>query len=466
MAFLNSAGLLNMGADAVKTASANQVTQESQASGSDEFAQALRKQMQQNSKPVLPVANKAEAPKPTAADKAQPPQPSGTNNTTSAKSEDGASNTVSNQPDEQKSAETTASTDADKTQAEDHPNIAKEPVVNETPQERKKRLLAELAANDQPSTGISPWMQTMIAMRPAATSDVQPKGEIAGDVTIDTGAATVTDKPLLPVTAENTLPLENEALAKTTSNPVPTAPVATAGAEDKGIDFKQVLAENPQASAGKESVGLPETMVNAKLMAESGQEAGRATTVFSGTRGTELQADVLNLASQPAAQALSNSQWLNAAGVTQASNVMMSQVAAPFGNERWQTAMNQHVMNMVSSGDDLASLTLSPPDLGPIQVVLKVDNQSVNTSFITDNPLVRQALEDGMQDLRDRMQSQGLQLGQTFVGDGQQAQQHFEQQTARQGTSSSLGTTAESDAVAPQTAVKTTVARGLVDTFV
>lgn len=466
MAFLNSAALLNVGTDAVKTASANQVTQESQASGSDEFAQALRKQMQQNSKPVLPVANKAEAPKPSAPDKPQSSQPAG--NTNTVKSDDGSAKAATNQQDEQTSAEAPASADTDNTQADAANVVAKEPAVNETPQERKKRLLAELAANDQPPAGISPWMQTMIAMRPAATGDVQPKAEVASDVTIETVAATVTDKPSLTETTENGLPLDNEAMTKTTSTPVPTgSPVATAGAqEDKGVDFKQLLADTPQASAGKESTGLPETMVNAKLMAESGQDAGRIASAFSETRSAETQTDILNLASQPAAQVLSNSQWLNAAGVNQASNVMMSQIAAPFGNERWQTAMNQHVMNMVSSGDDLASLTLSPPDLGPIQVVLKVDNQSVNTSFITDNPLVRQALEDGMQDLRDRMQSQGLQLGQTFVGDGQQAQQHFEQQTTRQGNASSVGATAESEAVAPQTAVKTTVARGLVDTFV
>lgn len=466
MAFLNSAALLNMGADAVKTASANQAKQESQASGSDEFAQALRKQIQQNSKPALPVASKAEASKPSAADKTQPSQPTG--NTNAVKSDDDSAKAASNQQEEQKSTEAPASAETDNTPAEAANIVTKEPAVNETPQERKKRLLAEMAAaNDQPAAGISPWMQTMIAMRPATTGDAQSKAQVASDIAGDVSTITATDKQLLPETTDNALPLDNEAMTKTTSTPVLTGPVSTAGAqEDKGVDFKQLLADTPQASVGKDSTELPETMVNARLMTESNQDTSRVAAALSEARSAGVQPDVLNLASQPAAQALSNSQWLNAAGVTQASNVMMSQVAAPFGNERWQTAMNQHVMNMVSSGDDLASLTLSPPDLGPIQVVLKVDNQSVNTSFITDNPLVRQALEDGMQDLRERMQSQGLQLGQTFVGDGQQAQQHFEQQTGRQGSQFS-GTTGDADTgAAPQTAVKTTVARGLVDTFV
>jgi len=466
MAFLNSATLLNMGADAVKTASANQVSQDAQSNGSDEFAQALRKQMQQSSKPVIPTANKAtadkvDAPKPEPTKSATAEKAPATPNNT-VKSEDSPQKTAADSSDEHTSAEAAASTE--ETAASATTSNTKDPAdVIETAQERKKRLLADLAANDQLPPGISPWMQTMIAMRPTtAQTDSQPKAELSTD-----GATVTVDSEQLPAVDGNALalPLETEATAKTTPAQIPTGPAVNVEQDDQAADFKQLLAGNAQAETAKESPGISETLVNAKLMAEATGEAGRTTQAFNEMRGADAQADVLNLPQQPAAQALSNSTWLNAAGVAQSSSVAMSQIAAPFGNERWQTAMNQHVMNMVGSGDDVASLTLSPPDLGPIQVVLKVDNQSVNTSFITDNPLVRQALEDGMQDLRERMQSQGLQLGQTFVGDGQQAQQHFEQQTSRQGGQSS-GTAGETDAVLAPQAIKTTVARGLVDTFV
>jgi flagellar hook-length control protein FliK len=462
MAFFNSAALLNTGADAVKTASASQALQEPQNSGSDEFAQALRKQMQQSSKPVIPVSGKAEAPKATSADKTPPSaQPSNSN---TVKNDGDTPKTSSSKQDEQKPAETAATNETEPVQTET--DVLKDTsAVTETPQERKKRLLAELAANDQPPAGISPWMQTMIAMRPAAPSETKSKVELVNDATAEVAGAVTIGKQLLPETATtNTLPQTAEFMEKAPTTSLPAGPAVTTTAEDKGIDFKQVLIDTPQASAGKDAV-LPETLVNAKLMADTSRETSAAAFAIKEGRGTETSAGLLNLASQPVAQALPNSAWLNAAGIAQTTQVAMSQMAVPFGNERWQTAMNQHVMNMVGSGDDVASLTLSPPDLGPIQVVLKVDNQSVNTSFITDNPLVRQALEDGMQDLRDRMQSQGLQLGQTFVGDGQQAQQHFEQQTARDG--GQPAGVAEADGLATaQTAVKTAVARGLVDTFV
>ena len=464
MAFLNSAALMNTGADAVKSASASQALQEPQNSGSDEFAQALRKQMQQTSKPAIPVSSKAETPKATAADKT-PPSSQPSNNSNTVKNDADTPKASSSKQDEQKPAETAATTESVPAQTETE--VLKDTAaVTETPQERKKRLLAELAANDQPPAGISPWMQTMIAMRPSAPAETQPKIALVDDAAAEVASVATIDKQLLPETVTtNPLPQTVESMEKASTTPLPAGPAVPTTAEDKGMDFKQVLSDTPQASAGKDAV-LPETLVNAKLMADTSRETGAAAFAIKEGRGTEVSADLLNLASQPVAQALPNSPWLNAAGIAQTTQVAMSQMAVPFGNERWQTAMNQHVMNMVGSGDDVASLTLSPPDLGPIQVVLKVDNQSVNTSFITDNPLVRQALQDGMQDLRDRMQSQGLQLGQTFVGDGQQAQQHFEQQTTRQGGPSSLGATAESDSAAPQAAVKTTVARGLVDTFV
>jgi len=461
MAFLNSATLLNMGAEAVKTATANQVSQESQANGSDEFAQALRKQMQQSSKPVMPVANKttadkAEAPKPAPTAEQPQPAPAKANSNTS-KSEETAQKAATDNSDEHTSPEPAATTE-DTAAATASTNVKDPAALVETAQERKKRLLADIAANDQLPAGISPWMQTMIAMRPAAAqTENQPKLEVATD-------AVAVEGEQLPGVDAGTLALNSEVADKTTTTvQTPVGPAVTTDQDDQAADFKQLMAGN-QAGTDKEVPGLPETLVNAKLMAEVAGQTGRSAQGLNDIRGADAQADTLNTI-QPAAQALPNSTWLNAAGVAQSSNVVMSQIAAPFGNERWQTAMNQHVMNMVGSGDDVASLTLSPPDLGPIQVVLKVDNQSVNTSFITDNPLVRQALEDGMQDLRDRMQSQGLQLGQTFVGDGQQAQQHFEQQTSRQGGQSS-GTAADTESLVAPQAVKTTVARGLVDTFV
>lgn len=195
----------------------------------------------------------------------------------------------------------------------------------------------------------------------------------------------------------------------------------------------------------------------------------------------DSQNGVIALDGQWSANAASNIGAVNASGVNlgytpvlaaPADNaaVMTSQISVPFSaQERWQDAMHQQVLTMAGNGDEVASLTLSPPDLGPIQVVLKVDNQSVDTSFVTDNPLVRQALEDGLQQLRERMHSQGMQLGATFIGTGQQAQQHFQQQTAHAQSpqSEQHSTLGSADASTESTSKPSLrrIALGQVDTF-
>jgi flagellar hook-length control protein FliK len=63
-------------------------------------------------------------------------------------------------------------------------------------------------------------------------------------------------------------------------------------------------------------------------------------------------------------------------------------------------------------------LTLNPPDLGPLQIELKVENSLATASFTAAQPEVRQALESAMPKLRDMLGEAGIQLGQTSVSAG------------------------------------------------
>lgn len=458
MAILNAANLLNLGAEATKPAVASQ-TALTQNNGADAFAQTLRKQMQQSSKPALPAA-KTETAKP--ANAAQTPTAQSSSGDRAQKTADQQNEAVSN---------TAQTTDAAAQEADG--KAVAENAVTETPQERKKRLLAALADTeataisqtnpDQTTIAISPWMQSMLAMRPqTGNSETTTASAMSLDVQNAKQGELTMQADVSPLTTSTEMAHSTD---KTPPTGIASTDPALAQAKDQSKDFKQLLGDTARTAGPEVPLEMSDTLVNDKLMATM-QETGADRHAFNQLHGAETQSDLMGTSSAlTAAQPLSSQSWMTTAGV--ANNTMvMSQIATPFGNERWQTAMNQHVMNMVSGGDEVASLTLSPPDLGPIQVVLQVDNQSVNTSFVTDNPLVRQALEDGMQDLRDRMQSQGLQLGQTFIGNGQQAQQHFEQQTAQQG-SAAVAARQEAETVsAPQTAVRTTTPLGLVDTFV
>ena len=136
------------------------------------------------------------------------------------------------------------------------------------------------------------------------------------------------------------------------------------------------------------------------------------------------------------------------------------------GKAGWDQAIGQKVVWMVGAGEQSATLTLNPPDLGPLQVVINVQNDKADTTFISDNAEVRQALQDGMSNLRDKMNESGIQLGQANVSSGGQAQQEF-QQTMQNRAASRLDKSApiSHEENAASTKTLTRVANGLVDTF-
>jgi flagellar hook-length control protein FliK len=99
-------------------------------------------------------------------------------------------------------------------------------------------------------------------------------------------------------------------------------------------------------------------------------------------------------------------------------NTPMETITPRVGTTTWGAAISQKIVFMVGSGEQSATLTLNPPDLGPLQVVIKMKNDQVHTSFTSNQPEVRQALETALPQLRDAMTDSGLQLGRTSVSTG------------------------------------------------
>ncbi|HYD95698.1 MAG TPA: flagellar hook-length control protein FliK [Noviherbaspirillum sp.] len=140
------------------------------------------------------------------------------------------------------------------------------------------------------------------------------------------------------------------------------------------------------------------------------------------------------------------------------------------GTPAWDQALGQKVVWMVAGEQQTASLTLNPPDLGPLQVVLNVTNSQANATFIAAQPEVRQALEAAMPKLRDMLGEAGIQLGQASVNSGTPNQQGgFDQQGTQQARGHDR--VGGRDAGTPEPAVRTSRVQpsssglGMVDTF-
>ena len=121
---------------------------------------------------------------------------------------------------------------------------------------------------------------------------------------------------------------------------------------------------------------------------------------------------------------------------------------------------------MVNGEQQSASLTLNPPDLGPLQVELKVANSQATANFTAAQPEVRQALEAAMPKLREMLGEAGIQLGQASVSagtpDNQQGGFEQPQQTSRNAGVMDNGTDTPAQIVRSQSI---SAGQSLVDTF-
>ncbi len=124
---------------------------------------------------------------------------------------------------------------------------------------------------------------------------------------------------------------------------------------------------------------------------------------------------------------------------------------------------------MAAGAQQTASLTLNPPELGPLQVILSLNNSQANATFIAAQPEVRQALEAAMPRLREMLGDAGIQLGQASVNAGNPGQeQGFSQQNndstqhRKKANSDSLSDTALATVLPIPPGTR---GRGMVDTF-
>jgi flagellar hook-length control protein FliK len=143
-------------------------------------------------------------------------------------------------------------------------------------------------------------------------------------------------------------------------------------------------------------------------------------------------------------------------------------LAPSVGSAAWSQALGEKIVWMAAGTQQTASLSLNPPNLGPLQVVINVNNDQATASFFAAQPEVRQALEAALPRLREMMNESGIQLGQATVSAEQQQQQFNEaaNREARRTAAPYPGAAGSGDtAIQSQPVQIRQSGRGLVDTF-
>lgn len=142
------------------------------------------------------------------------------------------------------------------------------------------------------------------------------------------------------------------------------------------------------------------------------------------------------------------------------------------GSKAWDQALSQKVIWMVAGEESSAQLSLNPPDLGPLQIVLSVSDQQIDASFISAHLDVREAIEAAAPKLKEMMDSAGLSLSGFSVSAEAQASQNPFSQNSRARSHIEGGIQSDKqDSVSERLSAsnplnKLTTGNGLVDTFV
>jgi flagellar hook-length control protein FliK len=248
----------------------------------------------------------------------------------------------------------------------------------------------------------------------------------------------------------------------------------SSGTGKRGIGTADLLAgrqaANPAAGPHIKTAADPDA-----ALAASAQDAGarendidfaaamRAQTELRDMRAADAQPNAAATGiAAPSALALNNPQ----AAAGQAADKLTPRVGAP----GWDQALGQKMVWMAAGSQQSATLSLNPPDLGPLQVVLNVTNNHASVNFTAAQPEVRQALEASMPKLRDMLADAGIQLGQTNVSAGTPNHQQggFSEQHQASRTTSRADGVEVSGAETPVRAGRAQIitgGRGMVDTF-
>jgi flagellar hook-length control protein FliK len=177
-------------------------------------------------------------------------------------------------------------------------------------------------------------------------------------------------------------------------------------------------------------VGMPGV-----INGQNGQQALTTTAVNTGNQLTDLLSagvavetsrpvDPANLLSAPRFQGaleVASQQAAQPARLAAEAAVPLkgyaTSVEVPVGQAEWGDKVMGKLSWLTARNMSVAEIHLTPPDMGPMEVKVRVQNDQANITVHAANPVVREQLELNSHRLRDMLGEQGLSLGQFDVSD-------------------------------------------------
>lgn len=139
-------------------------------------------------------------------------------------------------------------------------------------------------------------------------------------------------------------------------------------------------------------------------------------------------------------------------------------INTPVTNQAWADEFSQKIVWVTSQHGQNAELHLNPPQLGPLDVLIKVNGDQATALFTSSHAVVRDAIEQAMPKLREMLADSGIMLGNATVSDQsprEQQTKQTDQQHKREGGRAKMDQTI----LGSGTQVRYGHHQGLVDTF-
>lgn len=291
-----------------------------------------------------------------------------------------------------------------------------------------------------------------------------------------TSTAIVKDKTNVPAPAPAALP--GDMLAKL----APTNTTQGKGLQESLSNGSKKAGETPitTAALGASLQAAENKAISATPLAGVGTSKENTFAVALGALGKDgVKTPQLDLSAtkthmQAVASTAMNSLMQNGMTPVVASqsgptHVLQAVINTPVTDQAWGNDFNQKITWMATQKEQTAELHLNPPNLGPLDVVLKVSGDQATALFTSPHAAVREAVEQALPQLRNMMADNGITLGNAMVSDqspkDQQAWQASQQRKGNGDATGTIDVTAAGGITSSSTAALGRRHEGMVDTF-
>lgn len=355
------------------------------------------------------------------------------------------------------------------------PNAADKPANREPVREPAKQTSAKPVSHEAEAktvkADVAEGEEAVAAAEAAAAATTPVTDMLAFMASMSKPAAAATDAAALPTDAaveagEQPLTALESALENMTGvTTVAADDDAATGASGKGVSLAAGVQRAPVDAAAAQGQGQA-----ANALPEGQQDGAQFQAQL---RESQQQvAAAVEEAPVPLAQLQSQAAKM-ADAVGNPAAVPGDRIPARVGSQGWDNQISQRIVYMVGK-EQAATLTLNPPDLGPVQIVLNVSNDQATVAFSADQLEVRQALENALPRLREMMSESGIALNNATVDAGARQQQDSERRApgsngANGGNGNLAGGGNEAEPAVNEAAPRTRTVglgeRGMVDLF-